>query len=100
VESYLVGLASRHPGLVRLERLEETHEGRSVLAVRIGNSTLGKEIGKKSHKTFSMIYFFVFHNVSCNWFTLKFVSRDSSVRWFLASSVSSCLDTMYYKVFE
>ncbi len=56
MESYLVGLASRHPGLVRLERLEQTHEGRSVLAVRIGNSTLGKEISKKSQK-FSLIYF-------------------------------------------
>jgi hypothetical protein len=55
VESYLVGLASRHPGLVRLEKLEQTHEGRSVLAVRIGNSTLGKEISKKSQK--SLIYF-------------------------------------------
>ncbi len=58
MESYLVGLASHHPGLVRLEKLEQTHEGRSVLAVRIGNSTLGKEIGKKLNKKFSMIYFF------------------------------------------
>ena len=41
VESYLVGLADRHPGLVRLERLEQTHENRSVLAIRIGNSKLG-----------------------------------------------------------
>ncbi len=49
MESYLVGLASRHPGLVRLEKLEQTHEGRSVLAVRIGNSTLGKDIFSKAY---------------------------------------------------
>jgi hypothetical protein len=74
VESYLVGLASRNPGLVRLEKLEQTHEGRSVLAVRIGNSTLGKAIGQKSY-TKKVFYdlFFILHNVSRNWFTLKLI---------------------------